>query len=899
MEGELKERGPMNAPIYKDDIVARLLGRGKHHYARDAQNDKFYLHPWGAGEEVPARDGYPARKRFPIREGISSSAGLVLKADRQKLGVMFVSFRTRHSFGQDERIRIELFAQQAALAIRNARLVTNLSKQNKNLNVLSDVGRALTAGIRVEEPQILELIQRQASRLMPMDNMYIALYDEGTDTVRFGLAMQQGRRLPDEYFQPGSTSGWAPRSGGQGRTEEIIHTRKPIFHKTKTEAEAWYAQAGRKEYLGQTFASWIGVPMMVGEKVLGVLAAYHPTLDYAYDETTFQVLTTLVSQAAIALDNARLYYRVNRSLGALNEVGRALTSGIRLEEPQILELIQRQASRLMPMDNMYIALYDEGTDTVRFGLAMQHGRRLPDEYFQPGSTSGWAPRSGGQGRTEEIIHTRKPIFHKTKTEAEAWYAQAGRKEYLGQVSHSWIGVPMIVGEKVLGVLAAYHPTLDYAYDETDLQVLTTLASQAAIALDNARLYGSEVSLSGGLAHQVEELNVVREITNAIPTHAELPAFLQAILDLSLPHLGAKGGTIQLVDKPTNNLVVEARTGTMTEKKFTRIPLSQGITGQAARERRLIYVPDVRESPDYLPYLNGTLSEMVAPLIVGDDLLGVFNLEDPKVDAFDRNRRELFALIVEEAAIAIQQKKRLMEEQAKRIEAEKDALLGRFTQDIAHYVKNQVGIIRLAAINLLTDPEVAGAPTRQKELERIKRNAEITIKLAQDLFEPYKQAEKEWVNVNWLVDEALDLVGEQKDIETHLDLALELPQVYIERQGAVRVFQELLINAHRAVRRGKEPRWVHVSSRRSAGGDIELVFSNSGPPIPHERWEAIFQQFSGGVEDVGGREGFGLGLWQSRVFLRRQSGDIRVLESNPTQTTFVVRLPVPSPVEKEG
>jgi GAF domain-containing protein len=892
----------MNTPVYKDDIVARLFARGRAHYARDAQNDKFYLHRWGA--EVPARDGYPARKRFPVREGILSSAGLVLKADRQKLGVMFVSFRTRHSFDQDECTHIELFAQQAALAIRNAKQVTNLNKQIQTLAKLQEVGRTLLTTLDLRE--LLEKVAKSAHEVLGAD--IVTLYEYKADEDQFVVPPIMEGELKERgpMNAPIYKDDIVARLLGRGKHHYARDAQNDKFYLhpwgAGEEVPARDGYPARKRFpIREGISSSAGLVLKADRQKLGVMfVSFRTRHSFGQDERIR--IELFAQQAALAIRNARLVTNLskqNKNLNVLSDVGRALTAGIRVEEPQILELIQRQASRLMPMDNMYIALYDEGTDTVRFGLAMQQGRRLPDEYFQPGSTSGWAPRSGGQGRTEEIIHTRKPIFHKTKTEAEAWYAQAGRKEYLGQVSHSWIGVPMIVGEKVLGVLAAYHPTLDYAYDETDLQVLTTLASQAAIALDNARLYGSEVSLSGGLAHQVEELNVVREITNAIPTHAELPAFLQAILDLSLPHLGAKGGTIQLVDKPTNNLVVEARTGTMTEKKFTLIPLSQGITGQAARERRLIYVPDVRESPDYLPYLNGTLSEMVAPLIVGDDLLGVFNLEDPKVDAFDRNRRELFALIVEEAAIAIQQKKRLMEEQAKRIEAEKDALLGRFTQDIAHYVKNQVGIIRLAAINLLTDPEVAGAPTRQKELERIKRNAEITIKLAQDLFEPYKQAEKEWVNVNWLVDEALDLVGEQKDIETHLDLALELPQVYIERQGAVRVFQELLINAHRAVRRGKEPRWVHVSSRRSAGGDIELVFSNSGPPIPHERWEAIFQQFSGGVEDVGGREGFGLGLWQSRVFLRRQSGDIRVLESNPTQTTFVVRLPVPSPVEKEG
>jgi GAF domain-containing protein len=160
----------------------------------------------------------------------------------------------------------------------------------------------------------------------------------------------------------------------------------------------------------------------------------------------------------------------------LNEVGQTLTSGIRLKEDEIRGVIHAQASKLMPMDNMYIALYDEVTDTVRFGLAVQRGERLPDEYFRPGSGSGWAPRSRGAGRTEEIIRTKRPIFHRTRAEAEACYAQSGHEEYVGQISGSWIGVPMIVGEKVLGVIAAYDPDSEDVYDANDLQILTTLAS---------------------------------------------------------------------------------------------------------------------------------------------------------------------------------------------------------------------------------------------------------------------------------------------------------------------------------------------------------------------------------------------------------------------------------------
>jgi signal transduction histidine kinase len=165
-------------------------------------------------------------------------------------------------------------------------------------------------------------------------------------------------------------------------------------------------------------------------------------------------------------------------------MGRALTRGIELREDEVLELIRSQVSKLMNADNLYIALYDEATDTVRFGLAFVDGRRMDVE-----SAEGWQPRRMGKGRTEWIIHHRRPILISTRAEGEAWYKQPGCDEHVvGDVAPSWLGVPMMMGDKVLGVIATYHPTWSYMYSEDDLDILQTMASQAAVAIENARLY---------------------------------------------------------------------------------------------------------------------------------------------------------------------------------------------------------------------------------------------------------------------------------------------------------------------------------------------------------------------------------------------------------------------------
>jgi len=467
LEGERRDLTVPKDQIFDDDVVVRVVKGREPIYNPDAQTEHFLSGPFTV--ERPERP----EKRFVVREGILSSVAIPLKAVGKTVGAMFVNYRTRQAFTVEQQEAIELFANQAATAIYNARVYEQARGRIEALETLNEVGQTLTSGIRLKEWEVLELIRSQASELMDTNNMYIALYDEATDTVRFELAFVDGRRVDVEREE-----GWQPRRGGKGKTEAIIRARKPLFHATKAEAEEWYAQPGHEEYIGAALASWLGVPMMVGERVLGMIATYHPTRDYVYSRDDLTILQAMGHQAAIALDNAHMFYDVNQKLEALVEFGQVITSGIRLREDEVLELIYSQASKLMDTDNMYIALYDESTDTVRFGLAMVEGSPIDVQ-----------PRKAGKGRTEEIIRTKKPIFLATEAEAESWYDKPGREDYLSrEMLPSWLGVPMMVGEKVLGVIATYHPTRDYVYSSDDLVILQAMAEVAAIALDNARLY---------------------------------------------------------------------------------------------------------------------------------------------------------------------------------------------------------------------------------------------------------------------------------------------------------------------------------------------------------------------------------------------------------------------------
>ena len=267
------------------------------------------------------------------------------------IGTINVESPFKNCFTQDHKRLLEAMAGSAAVMVQNARLIDRLE-------IVDRIGRVLTSGLRLREDEILELIHQQASQLMDTDNMYIALYDDATEMISFPLMNVRGKKeeQPARKFEKKNI----------GKTEWIIQNKEPIFHATKAESKEWYDQPGHQEFIGNPFAAWVGVPMQVGEKVIGVIATYHPDKEHLYGQDELDVLSAMARQAAIAIDNARLYYDINQSLEALVDLGEKVTSGIDLTEDEILELIYQQASQLMDTDNMYIALYDDETEMITF-----------------------------------------------------------------------------------------------------------------------------------------------------------------------------------------------------------------------------------------------------------------------------------------------------------------------------------------------------------------------------------------------------------------------------------------------------------------------------------------------------------------------------------------------------
>jgi GAF domain-containing protein len=869
--------------IHSDDVVCDVVRRGRPWYVENTKPKAELHRTYDERKDAPA-------ERFVDREKILSMAAIPMKTENEIVGVLFVSYRKRQLFTNSQKNLIELFAAQAAVAIRNARILIRRK-------AMMDFGEALTSSVtRLTEEEVIELIHDKASELMDTSNMYIALYDEISDTVRFPLAYFNGEKidtLTDER--------WQPRKAGQGKTEEIIRTNLPIFNSTREEAEMWYAQPERAEYVGKVSPSWMGVPLEVGEKVIGVIATFHPDREYVYSKDDLLTLDTIANQAAVAIDNARMYYNVNTKLDAVVRFGESLTSESRLQETQVFSLVYEQVSQLMKADSMYIALYDSVFDMVSFGLAYLDGVKVDIEHEK-----GWQPRKAGKGKTEEIIQTKKPIFHPSKAEGEEWYAQPGRDEYIGAIPPSWMGVPMLLGNRVLGVIAVFDPEEEFLYTSDDLHVLQALANQTAIALDNARRYHYVSAKLTGL------MEFGQKITESI--YLSKHEILSYIHENVGEYLDTDNMYIALLDSLDGQEIIRFELSYRNGKREQWIPRPAlaGRTGEIIKTLKPIFLPTREDVENWFKEhpgdkeLSYSASWMGVPMMIGNRVLGVIGSDRPEGEQwFTEEDLDILQALANLAAIALENSRLYNEARDDLIAQRKLASMGSAMAAIEHRINNTLNII-VPNLNRLRKRVDTNNSEIQEILDIIDRNTRYTTQLLKRIQTPLQEVTRVDVDINAIVNEIFTSQRTEwaaDSTHTLIDATLEvderIPVLRLPEGQISEVILNLIQNAFRALNKAYQAKGQSGAKLQvSTALKDDKIFIRAQDNVPGGIAKAVQQRlFIKPVPSKTPGEGSGLGLWLSKLIMESIAGDICIESTGLLGTIMLIEIPVETGKEK--
>jgi diguanylate cyclase (GGDEF)-like protein/putative nucleotidyltransferase with HDIG domain len=361
--------------------------------------------------------------------------------------------------------------------------------------------------------------------------------------------------------------------------------------------------------LEQKLQTVIGISLQAKERAFGALLLGTPE-HRSFSPGDLKLLLGLGHQIGMAIENSYLVQQTSRrseELHILNEIGRALSSTLDLDS--LLERIYVEVGRLVEVASLFIAFYEQKNEEVRYEIEVINGKRVAKRS-----------RPAGSHLVEHVVRTRQPILIRDRYSEEA--AKLG-VEPLPNVG-SLCAVPLILYDRAVGVLVVHSPN-ERVFDEGHLELLRVLASEAGIAIENARLFTEEQKKSRHLtlinnvsSHAIATLN---------PDEMLGKIALEIENSLAYEHIG-----IAILDYSTKELVIQAEAGRRREAVGRQIALGEGLVGQVARSGQVGIVHEATAATPKM-VLPGSVSSIALPVMYAEQLLGVLYIESSKACDF--------------------------------------------------------------------------------------------------------------------------------------------------------------------------------------------------------------------------------------------------------------------------
>ncbi len=375
------------------------------------------------------------------------------------------------------------------------------------------------------------------------------------------------------------------------------------------------------------------VPIFVAGKWWGFLGLDECRRERVWTSSEIEALRAAAGVLGAAIERTALEKNLrtlNVELEALYQISVAL--GTTLDLGELFQRIYEEVRQLIPCDAFTLALVDESREEFRLGFAVEEGMRLPELVV---------PLDPQTSFTAWIASTKEPLlisdFERERDNLPAVAQQVGK------AVRSWLGVPLLYQNEVLGVLSV-QSFAPHVYDERHLRLLRTASAAVATALRNARTYT-------GLASLEQKLRDVEDVSRRMKLAADRSELYSLVLDLMDKLLGYRSCAV--LEREGDDLVVVAERGYLSGVEGLRLPLAgNGITVVAFHSREPVYVPNVATDPRYVHEVPETRCELALPLTVGERVFGVLDVQAPRVGAIPPGDRDLLQIVASELAVAL-------------------------------------------------------------------------------------------------------------------------------------------------------------------------------------------------------------------------------------------------------
>ncbi len=828
--------------------------------------------------ENVAKDSLFKNRRFAREEEIVSCVAVPLIVADRRVGVMFINYRSPYRFTEDEVFNIELFANQAAVAIRNAQLYDQERKRAGALEALYQAGQVVTGSLELEN--ILNRIAEQAWTLTSETDQTGGFSNirliEGTK-AKLVAAYPQGElsRIKEEI---GNYIDLVSERDRKGIIVRAINTQEPQLVGDVSDDPDFLETHPETR-------SELAVPIYLEEKTIGAINIESPQLN-GFDKQDEKTLEALAAQAAIAIQNAWLHEKIIKraeALASLYDAGKAITSTLALDET-LQRIVERALRIVRPTYEQeehcfgHVALVEN--HKLRF-IAASPTEVLADLQrvdidLRESAQIGITGRAASNGKPQNVPNVEKDTDYIP----------------LKETTRSQLSVPLKIGERITGILSIEHPEYS-AFSEEDQHTLDALTTQAAVAIENARLYEAE-------QQHAKSLEAIQATSAAVSAVLELDILLPMITDKAAEIFGAPATALMLWDEPQENLVIRAAFGLSDEYQQGQ-KISRYTVDQIVAEKRLKpQVFDIRIGPIGDPKLvesEGLYNVLVAPLTIDEGLIGVLNVYSiGESRQFEEREKEIATIFANHATIAIQNAHSYEElKRTKGLVGARTALawMGMASSAWRHTIEGYAINIRNTITLMRQDIQRSDLTTEQQHLlenRLVLVDSEAAKVLEKPITPPlYSEENSETILINDLIRERVSQLWEDdfyQNITPHVLLAKNNAKVKVSPEWLRRALDILIDNAVEAMTDSSE-RKLTIETRL-AGSHVEIVISDTGKGIPFDLHEKLFKE---PIEKPEYTKGFGMGLLMVQAIMQAYGGDACLESSEPGGTAFVVSLPI--------
>jgi len=719
-----------------------------------------------------------------------------------------------HAFTESDQRLLVTLAGSLSVALDNARLVHETRQRNAELALINSVQAAIAGEL---DPQaIYDVVGDRIRDVFDAQTVMISTLDEATTLLHYPYFIERGERFA---VDPRPVAGFSKHVLGSGEALMI--------NQDCAEASARY---GSVTLAGEPPMSVLFVPLFRGGRPAGLVSLQNVDREHAFSEADERLLVTLSGSLSVALENARLIEETRQrvaELAAVNSVGQALASQLELEA--LIELVGERVRETFEADIAYVALHDEAAGQIDFVY-----------YYEPGEDNP-EPMAYGEGLTSQILDSREPLVLNRQEHYEGL-------PHVGTPARSYLGVPILVGEKAIGVISVQSTREEGRFGDDDTRLLATIAANVGVAIQKARLFGEigrqkqyfeslvEVSPAAVVVMDADE-----RVTGWNPAATELFGYSSE---------EATGRTIDDLVL-TEELRREGRDVTSEALEKGR---AHRITRRARKDGALVDV-----------------EMMLVPLGVGGEHVGFYGIYHD-ITELQRAR--------EEAEAATQAK-------------------SAFLATMSHEIRTPMNaVIGMTGLLLGTDL----TPEQREFAEVVRSSGDALLHVIDDILDYSKieagklELEKEPVDLRECVEGALEIAAPrawEREIELGCLIDEDAPPGIMADAARLRqVLLNLLSNAVKFTEEGEVV--VQVDAEPTGARSYRLAFAvrDTGIGIPEDRIDRLFTSFSQVDASTTRRYGgSGLGLAISKRIVELMGGTMWAESEEGTGSTFHFSVPV--------